>query len=340
MTDITNDSSELFEHYRFVADKGQHLLRIDKFLVNKIENASRNKIQGAAEAGNIIVNGQPVKSNYKIKPGDTVSVVMAYPPHDFELIPQEIPLNIVFEDDHVIVLNKQAGLVVHPGFGNFDGTLVNGLAWHLKDLPLFSSGDVRPGLVHRLDKDTSGIMVIAKTEHAMNRLAKQFFDRTTERTYIALAWGDMKNDEGTITGNIGRSLKNRKKQTVFPEGDHGKTAVTHYKVIERLGYVNLISCKLETGRTHQIRAHLESIKHPLFNDAVYGGDKILRGTRFTKYKQFVQNCFSVLQRHALHAKSLAFEHPHTKEYLKFDSQLPDDMAGVIEKWRKYTANRI
>ncbi len=339
MTDIKNDPSELYEHYRFVADKGQSLLRIDKFLVNKIDNASRSKIQSAAEAGNILVNDHPVKSNYKVKPGDTVSIVMAYPPNDFELIPQEMPLNIIFEDDHVIVLNKQAGLVVHPGFGNYDGTLVNGLAWHLKDLPLFRSGDIRPGLVHRLDKDTSGIMVIAKTEHAMNRLAKQFFDRTTDRKYIALVWGDMENDEGTIEGHIGRSLKNRKKQAVFPEGDYGKPAITHYKVIERLGYVNLLSCKLETGRTHQIRTHFESIKHPLFNDAAYGGDKILRGTRFTKYKQFVQNCFSVLPRHALHAKSLAFEHPHTKEYLSFDSELPEDMSKVIEKWQKYVANR-
>ncbi len=339
MTDITNDSSALYEHYRYVADKGQQPLRIDKFLVNKIENASRSKIQSAADAGNILVNDQPVKSNYKVKPGDTVSVVMAYPPNEFELIPQKIPLNIIYEDDHVIVLNKQSNLVVHPGFGNRDGTLVNGLAWHLKDLPLFQSGDVRPGLVHRLDKNTSGIMVIAKTEQAMNKLAKQFFDRTTGREYIALVWGDMENEEGTIEGHIGRSLKDRKKQAVFTDGSYGKPAITHYKVIERLGYVNLLRCKLETGRTHQIRAHLQSINHPLFNDADYGGDNIIRGTRFTKYKQFVQNCFSLLPRPALHAKTLAFQHPKTNKRLSFNSGLPEDMQQVIEKWRIYISNR-
>jgi 23S rRNA pseudouridine1911/1915/1917 synthase len=334
-----NDQAELYEHYRFIADKGQSLFRIDKFLANRIENASRSKIQAAAEAGNILVNDKPVKPNYKIKPDDIISVVMAYPPREVEIIPQDIPLNIFYEDDSIIVVNKGPGMVVHPGHGNYSGTLVNALAWHLKDLPLFQTGDVRPGLVHRIDKDTSGLLVIAKTEIALAKLAKEFFDRTIHRTYIALVWGDLAEDEGTITGNIGRSLKDRTKMHVFTDETYGKHAVTHYKVIERLGYVNLVQCKLETGRTHQIRVHFQYIGHPVFNDSDYGGDIILKGTTFTKYKQFISNCFKIMPRHALHAKSLGFIHPETGKEMFFESELPSDMAQVIDKWRKYITGR-
>ncbi|MFC2138399.1 RluA family pseudouridine synthase [Bacteroidota bacterium] len=339
MEEDFKDNQELFEHYNFKVDKGQTTLRIDKFLVNRIENASRTKIQSAASAGSILVNKKPVKSNYKVKPLDEISIVMPHPPRELELIPENIPINILYEDDEIIVVNKEAGMVVHPGHGNYSGTLVNALSYHLKDEPLFNTGELRPGLVHRIDKDTSGILVIAKTEYSLNHLAKQFFDRTTNRRYLALVWGNLDEDEGTITGNIERHLKDRMKMTVFPDGDHGKHAVTHYKVIERLGYVNLVECKLETGRTHQIRVHFEYIKHPLFNDSRYGGDRILKGTTFTKYKQFVQNCFKILPRHALHAKSLGFIHPKTKKEMFFESELPDDMIQVIEKWRIYTSNR-
>ncbi len=338
-TDYPNDQQELYEHHHYSVDPKQHPLRIDKFLADRMLNASRNKIQLAATAGNILVNGQSVKPNYKVKPGDEISIVMAYPPRVIEIIPENIPLDILHEDDDLVVINKQAGMVVHPGYGNYTGTLVNALAYHLKDLPSFENGDVRPGLVHRLDKNTSGIMVVAKTELALNHLANQFFNRTIKRTYHALAWGDLKEAEGTITGHIGRSLKDRKKMTVFPEGEHGKHAVTHYKVIERLGYVNLIECRLETGRTHQIRAHMQYIKHPVFNDETYGGDKILRGTTFTKYKQFVKNCFEIMPRHALHAKSLGFVHPGSGKEMFFDSRLPGDMGTVLEKWRTYTIAR-
>jgi 23S rRNA pseudouridine1911/1915/1917 synthase len=334
-----DEEQELYEHFRFEADSGQKPLRIDKFLVNKIENASRSKIQSAAEAENILVNNQAVKSNYKVKPGDIVSIVMAYPPKEIELIPENIPLHIVYEDDQLIIVNKKPGMVVHPSYGHYSGTLVNALMYHLKDLPLFKTGDLRPGLVHRIDKNTSGLLVIAKTEQAMNKLAKQFFDKTTERKYIALVWGSFKEKEGTITGNIGRNIRNRKIMQVFPDGEQGKEAITHYKVIEELGYVTLIECKLETGRTHQIRVHFQYIGHPLFNDFEYGGDKILKGTTFTKYKQFVQNCFKILPRQALHAKTLGFTHPQTKEFMQFNSELPQDMALVIEKWRKYTSGR-
>jgi 23S rRNA pseudouridine1911/1915/1917 synthase len=330
---------ELFEHHSFIADKGQSPLRVDKFLGNKIENASRNKIQSAAEAGNIHVNGTPVKSNYKVKPGDHVAVVMAYPPREIELIPQDIPLNIVYEDDHLVVVNKQPGMVVHPGYGNYSGTLVNALMHHLKDTPLFQSGDQRPGLVHRIDKNTSGLLVIAKTEKAMNHLAGQFFHKTSDREYIALVWGIPKESKGTITGHIGRSLKNRKVMTVFPDGEYGKHAVTHYEVLEELGYISVVKCRLETGRTHQIRAHFRYLGHPLFNDNEYGGDQILKGTTFTKYKQFVQNCFNILPRQALHAKSLGFEHPATGERMLFNSEIPDDMTQVIEKWHRYLSGR-
>ena len=334
-----NEDQELFEHYRFEVDKGQKPLRIDKFLVNRIENASRSKIQSAADAENILVNNIPVKSNYKVKPNDIISIVMAYPPREIELIPEDIPLNIVYEDDQLIIVNKNPGMVVHPSYGHYTGTLVNALMYHLKDLPLFSSGEMRPGLVHRIDKNTSGLLVIAKTETALNRLAKQFFDKTSERRYIALVWGTFDEKEGTITGHVGRNIKNRKVMQVFPDGSQGKHAVTHYKVLEELGYVTLVECRLETGRTHQIRVHFQYIGHPLFNDFEYGGDKILKGTTFTKYKQFVQNCFSILPRQALHAKTLGVTHPETKEFIQFNSELPEDMQTVIEKWRRYLSGR-
>lgn len=331
--------NELYEHFRFTVDKGQSALRIDKYLFHKLENASRSKIQMAANAGNILVNENPVKPNYKVKPQDEISIVMPHPPRVLEIIPEDIPLNILYEDDELIVLNKEAGMVVHPGHGNYTGTLVNALTYHLKDVPLFQSGEMRPGLVHRIDKDTSGILVVAKTEMALNRLAKQFFERTTDRLYVALVWGNLQEDEGTITGNIDRHLKDRMRFAVFPEGDQGKHAVTHYRVLERLGYVNLIECKLETGRTHQIRVHMEHIGHPLFNDARYGGDQILKGTTFTKYKQFIQNCFKELPRQALHAKSLSFDHPKTGERMLFNSEIPADMEAALEKWRTYVSAR-
>jgi len=330
------ENEELFEHYRIIVDKGQSLLRIDKFLANRIINASRSKIQNAADAGSILVNGKAVKSNYKIKPNDTISIVLTFPPRDVEIIPQDIPLNIVYEDDDIIIVNKKDGMVVHPGYGNFSGTLVNALTFHLKDIIEIKKGDIRPMLVHRIDKDTSGIMVVAKNEIALAKLSKDFFYRNIDRKYNALVWGDLEEDEGTITGNIGRNLKNRKVMDVFPpEGELGKHAITHYKVLERFRYVTLVECKLETGRTHQIRAHFKHIGHPLFNDKEYGGDKIIKGTTFSKYKQFVDNCFEMLPRQALHAKSLGFEHPRTKEKLFFDSELPKDFLSVLEKWKKY-----
>jgi 23S rRNA pseudouridine1911/1915/1917 synthase len=333
------EQQELFEHYRFKADPGQSLLRIDKFLSDRLENSSRTRIQNAANAGNILVNNKTVKPNYKIKPGDIVQVVLPTPPREIELIPENIPLNIVYEDDDVLVVNKEPGMVVHPAYGNYTGTLVNALMWHFRDLPLFSTGESRPGLVHRLDKNTSGILVIAKNDYALNRLSKQFFDRTTDRRYNALIWGIPDPREGTITGNVGRSIKDRKVMQVFKDDTEGKTAITHYKVLEDFGYISLIECKLETGRTHQIRVHFSHIKHPLFNDEEYGGDQILKGTTFTKYQQFIKNCFKILPRQALHAKSLAFDHPVTGKRLSFDSDLPDDMVLVIEKWRKYISGR-
>jgi 23S rRNA pseudouridine1911/1915/1917 synthase len=333
------DQQELFEHHRFKADPGQSLLRIDKFLSDRLENTSRTRIQNAANAGNILVNNNPVKPNYKVKPGDIVQVVLPTPPREIELIPENIPLNIVYEDDDVLVVNKEPGMVVHPGYGNYSGTLVNALMWHFRDLPLFNTGESRPGLVHRLDKNTSGILVIAKTEFALNRLSGQFFERTTDRKYNALVWGIPDPLKGTITGNVGRNIKDRKIMQVFKDESEGKTAITRYKVLENLGYISLIECKLETGRTHQIRVHLSHIKHPLFNDEEYGGDQILKGTTFTKYQQFIKNCFKILPRQALHAKSLAFDHPVTGKRLSFDSNLPDDMQQVIEKWRKYISGR-
>ena len=336
---LEDEQNEMFEHFRFVSDAGQKPIRIDKFLVNRMENASRNKIQEAASAGNILVDGAPVKSNYKLKPNETITIVMEYPPREIEIIPEDIPINIHYEDDYLMVINKNPGMVVHPGHGNYSGTLVNALAYHLKDLPLFNADDPRPGLVHRIDKDTSGLLVVAKTEQAKNHLARQFFDKTTERTYIAIVWGNVEEDEGTITGHIGRSLKNRMQMSVFPDGEFGKHAVTHYKVLERLGYVTVVQCVLETGRTHQIRAHMKYIGHTLFNDERYGGNEILKGTTFTKYKQFVLNCFKILPRQALHAKTLGFVHPYTGEKMSFDTELPEDMVQAIEKWRTYIAAR-
>jgi 23S rRNA pseudouridine1911/1915/1917 synthase len=333
-----SDQEELYEHHRIVVDKGQSLLRIDKFLMNRLENVSRNRVQNAAEAGSILVNTKPVKSSYKIKPGDVISIVLAHPPREVELFADNIPLDIVYEDHDLVLVNKSFGMVVHPAYGNYRNTLVNALAYHFNpelEGKAIKTDNIRPGLVHRIDKNTSGLIVIAKNETAMTHLAKQFFDRTIERKYVALVWGDFEEGTGTITGNIGRNLRDRKIMDVFPGGEHGKHAVTHYKVLERFNYVTLVECKLETGRTHQIRVHFKYIKHPLFNDNEYGGDKILKGTTFSKYKQFVQNCFELLPRQALHAKSLGFIHPQTGKKMFFESALPADMEQVIEKWRNY-----
>lgn len=338
--DEPEEGGALFEHYNLIVDPGQTFMRIDKFLANRLNNASRSRLQTAADSGNILVNKIPVKSSYKVKPGDEISIVMDFPRRELKIIPENIPLNIVYEDDSLLVINKPAGLVVHPGHGNYSGTLVNGLAYHFKELPLFNSNDPRPGLIHRIDKNTSGLLVIAKTIEAKVNLSLQFFEKTTKRKYIALVWGNLEKEEGTIVGNIGRSPKNRQVFTVFQDGESGKHAVTHYKVLERLGYVNLVECRLETGRTHQIRVHMKYIGHPLFNDDNYGGDQILRGTTFTKYKQFVANCFALLPAQALHAKTLGFVHPVTGEEMLFDSELPENFALIIEKWRNYLNNRI
>ncbi len=333
------EENELYEHYTFTVDKGQQPLRIDKYLMNFIENATRNKIQAAAKDGSIRVNETPVKSNYKVKPLDEIRVLLTHPPHKNLLVGEDIPIDVVYEDDELLVVNKPAGMVVHPGHGNYSGTLINGLIFHFDNLPNNSSE--RPGLVHRIDKDTSGLLVIAKTENAMAHLSLQFAEKTSEREYIALVWGNMEDDEGTIEGNIGRHPKNRLQNTVFfgDDEDKGKPAVTHYKVIERLGYVTLVSCKLETGRTHQIRVHMKHIGHTLFNDERYGGERILKGTTFTKYKQFVDNCFKILPRQALHAKTLGFIHPKTGEFLRFTSEMPDDMQQCIEKWQNYSKHQ-
>jgi len=331
--DLSSEETDLYEHYRFVADKGQNLLRIDKFLMGHIQNASRNKIQNAAKAGNILVNEVAVKSNYRVKPLDQISIVLAYPPRDTEIIPENIPLDVVYEDDDVLVINKLPGMVVHPGFGNYTGTLVNALAYKF-NIPKGSS-EMGPYLVHRIDKDTSGIMLVAKNELAQTRLARNFFEHTIERKYQALVWGDFKEDGGTITGHIARSPRDRMMMAVFSDGSIGKHAVTHYKVLKRYNYVSLVECTLETGRTHQIRAHMKFAGHPLFNDERYGGNEIIRGTTFTRYKQFIQNCFTLLPRQALHAKSLGFKHPTTGEFLFFDSALPADMQAALDKWERY-----
>lgn len=327
------ENSDLFEHYSVIADKGQEPLRVDKFLIDRIPNISRNKIQLAAKSEGLLVNDVAVKSNYKVRPLDKIVLLTPNEKRQVELIPENIPLEILFEDEQVVVINKPAGLVVHPGYGNFTGTLVNALIYHFNNLPS-ASDDTRPGLVHRLDKNTSGVMVIAKTEWALTSLAKQFFERTSKRTYQALVWGEP-NQEGSIEGHIGRHLKNRKVMDVFPDGEYGKHALTHYKILEKFHYVSLVECRLETGRTHQIRAHFKHIGHPLFGDVEYGGDKILKGTTFTKYKQFVQNCLAILPRQALHAKTLGFTHPTSKKFMEFDSQIPEDFSEVLKKWGGY-----
>jgi 23S rRNA pseudouridine1911/1915/1917 synthase len=336
--ELLEESQDLYEHFSLVVDKGQGLLRIDKFLMFRIENATRNKIQQAAHAGNILVNGQPVKPNYRVKPLDVISIVLSHPPREIEIIAENIPLEILYEDQDLIIVNKKAGMVVHPAYGNYTGTLVNALAYHLQEVSPDKAPGRTPFLVHRIDKDTSGVMISAKNELAQAKLAAQFFHHTIDRHYLALVWGDFKENQGTITGNIGRSSRDRKVFAVFPDGSQGRHAVTHYNVIERLGYVTLLDCKLETGRTHQIRVHFQHIKHPLFGDETYGGNVILKGTTFSKYKQFVNNCFEILPRQALHARSLAFAHPTTTEWLQFHSELPVDMAIVIEKWRNYGQN--
>lgn len=332
---IDADGREMYEHFRFEADKGQQLLRVDKFLVTRMQKTSRNRIQQAADAGCIIVNGKPVKSSYKVKPDDVVSIVMDRPRYECEIIPQDIPLDIVYEDDWVLVVNKPAGLVVHPGHGNYSGTLVNALAWHFRDNPDYDVSDPRLGLVHRIDKDTSGLLVVAKTPEAKTHLGLQFFNKTTRREYVAMVWGDFDDNKGTITGNIARNPKDKLQMAVFDDPAIGKHAVTHYEVIESFGYVTVVKCVLETGRTHQIRVHMKHIGHPLFNDARYGGDKILRGTTFAKYRQFVENCFNTCPRQALHARTLGFVHPHTGREMDFSAPLPPDMSQLIEKWRAY-----
>ena len=336
---ITSDTGqELWEHYRFVAEKGQTLLRVDKFLVAHIDNTSRNRIQQAADAGCIIVNGKPVKSNYRVKPFDVVSLVMDRPRYELEIIPEDIPLDIVYEDDQLLVVNKPAGLVVHPGHGNYSGTLVNALAYHFRDNPDYDVSDPRLGLVHRIDKDTSGLLVVAKTSDAKTYLGRQFFNKTTHRQYVALVWGKFEEPGGTIEGNIGRNPKDRLQMTVFPDGDQGKHAVTHYRVIENLSHVALVECQLETGRTHQIRVHMRHIGHPLFSDERYGGDKPLRGIATAKYMQFVQNCFKICPRQALHAKTLGFVHPTTRQQMDFSCEIPADMTALIKKWEDYCKN--
>ncbi|MEC7659429.1 MAG: RluA family pseudouridine synthase [Bacteroidota bacterium] len=335
----TQDIDEsLYEHYSFTADSGQQALRVDKFLMNRIENATRNKIQQAAKAGSVRVNDVVVKSNYKVKGGDQVKVLFTHPPYENLLVGEDIPLDIVYEDDALVVINKAAGMVVHPGHGNYNRTLLNALLYHFKSLPL--NANDRPGLVHRIDKDTSGLLVVAKTEKAMTHLAKQFFDKTSQRSYYALVWGDVKDDTGTIEGHIGRDPKNRLLMTVFPDGDQGKEAITHYEVVERFGYTSLVRCRLETGRTHQIRAHMKYIGHTLFGDTRYGGDNILKGTTFTKYKQFVDNCFKLLPRLALHAQTLGFVHPISGKSMSFEAPLPNDMLTALDKWRHYAKHRL
>lgn len=336
--DTENNIEQKYIHYQYTADKGQTLIRIDKFLIDRIENVSRNKIQQAAEADCVLVNGKPVKSNYKIKPLDEVALVMDKPRIHIDITPEDIPLNIVYEDSELMVVNKQSGLVVHPGHGNYSGTLLNAIAYHLKDTPGFDANDSSLGLVHRIDKDTSGLLLIAKNPTAKTFLAKQFISRTTKREYVALVWGSVAESEGRIEGNIGRDPKNRLLMRVFPLGDEGKNAVTHYKVAEQFGYVTLVNCKLQTGRTHQIRVHMKHIGHTIYNDERYGGSDILRGKNSSKYKQFVRNSFKDCPRQCLHAKTLGFIHPTSKEEMIFNSDLPEDFMKVVEKWRSYAQN--
>jgi len=344
--DGEEEGKALYEHHNIKVEKGQVMMRIDKFVLTRISNSTRTKIQNSCDAGNVLVNGKPVKSNYKIKPFDEISIQLTVPPRSVEVVPENIPIDIIFEDEFLAIINKKAGMVVHPAYGNYTGTLVNALAYHFKDLPSRPNkieNDLvldRVGLVHRIDKNTSGTIMIAKTEVAMSSLSKLFADRNIDRKYIAFVWGDLKEDAGTIVGNVGRDLKNRKIMAVFPEGsEHGKHAVTHWKVIKRYGYITQIECKLETGRTHQIRVHFKSIGHPLFNDNEYGGDRILKGLNTAKYKQFIENCFKILPRHALHAKTLGFIHPITGQNMFFDSELPQDMLQMLGKWDNYVKNR-
>jgi 23S rRNA pseudouridine1911/1915/1917 synthase len=336
---LEQEEQDLYEHLRVVVDKGQSLLRIDKFLMHRVENASRNRIQNAIELGNVLVNEKVIKSSYKVKPLDVISVVLPHPPRDTEVYPENIPIDIVYEDDDVLVVNKSAGMVVHPGYNNYTGTLVNALVYHFQQLPTLPGNDGRPGLVHRIDKDTSGLLLISKNERAMTLLARQFYEHTITRKYIALVWGDIEHD-GTVTGYIGRSVNDRRVMSIYDDEEKGKWSVTHYKVLERMGYVTLIECQLETGRTHQIRAHMKHIGHTLFSDAVYGGDKILKGTVFGKYKQFVENCFEIMPRQALHAQSLGFYHPTLKKTIYFESPLPMDFDSVLQKWRRYSDAKL
>lgn len=336
------EQEDLYEHHRIQVDKYQSLLRIDKFLMNRLQNVSRNRIQQAMEAASVLVNGKPVKSSYKVKPADIITVVLAHPPREIELYPDPIPLEILYEDDELFVINKQAGLVVHPAYGHYRGTLVNGLVHRMYpdlDGKPIESDSVRPGLVHRIDKDTSGIIVVAKTEHALTHLAKQFYDRSIQRLYHALVWGDFEPQEGTIDVHIGRSPVDRKVMVAYPDGSHGKHAVTHYKLLESLGYVSLIQCKLETGRTHQIRAHMKHIGHPLFSDETYGGRRIVKGTVFSRYRQFVENCFEIMPRQALHARSLGFRHPADGRNMYFEVDPPDDFQQVVKRWRNYASQK-
>lgn len=333
---VEGEEQDLYEHHRIVVDKGQSLFRIDKFLMHRIEGASRNRIQNAMEAGNVLVNGKTSKSSYKVKPGDLILIVMPEPPRDTEIYPENIPLDIKYEDDDVVIVNKPAGMVVHPGFNNYTGTLVHALAWHFDHLPNLKGNESRPGLVHRIDKNTSGLLLISKNERSITYLARQFFEHTITRKYIALVWGDIA-ENGSVSGYIGRSQKDRKIMDIYDDESKGKWSVTHYKVLERFGYVTLLECELETGRTHQIRAHMQHIGHPLFNDGTYGGDKILKGQVINKYRQFVENAFDILPRHALHAQSLGFIHPSTREFIHFEQELPEDMERCIAKWRAYSS---
>lgn len=337
-TELPEEESDLYEHHRILVDKGQNPLRIDRFLMGRLENVTRNRIQIATHAGNIRVNDKEVKPNYKTKPGDVITIVLAHPPREFKLIAENIPFNLVYEDEDVLLVNKNPGMVVHPGYANFTGTLMNALLYYFEQKH-YPEGTY-PLLVHRIDKDTSGILLVAKNELAQTRLARDFFEHTIERRYVSLVWGDIENDEGTIEGHIGRSAKDRRVMYVYPGGDYGKHAVTHYKVLKRFAYVTLVECRLETGRTHQIRAHMRYLGHPVFNDARYGGDQILKGTTFSKYKQFIQNCFNLMPRQALHAMSLGFNHPITGKYLHFNSGLPDDLTAVLEKWEKYASSGL
>jgi len=332
---IDQDEQDLYEHLRIVVDKGQSLLRMDKFLMHRVENASRNRIQNAIELGNVLVNDKLAKSSYKVKPLDVISVVLPHPPRDTEVYPENIDLDITYEDDDLLIVNKPAGMVVHPGYNNYTGTLVNALVYHFQQLPTLPGNDGRPGLVHRIDKDTSGLLLISKNERSMTWLARQFYEHTITRKYLALVWGDLEQD-GTVTGYIGRSINDRRVMSIYDDPEKGKWSVTHYKVLERLNYVTLIECQLETGRTHQIRAHMKHIGHPLFSDATYGGDKILKGTVYSKYKQFVENCFGIMPRQALHAQTLGFIHPTLRKYIHFEAALPEDFDAVLKKWQKYS----